>query len=290
MKYFALLFVGLFAVQLSAKSLGHPQAKPLALIYKGPGSCVQSSVTMGCSEASAVVARAAGFDVEYIGPKLPADLTLFTRASVWIQPGGRARVQVAEMEESLKQKIRDFIKSGKGYVGFCAGGFLASEKFGWNSDKDGEFEVAALGLIPGMSRYYDFFDDEISEENPAKIISTYWLNVKRDVYWELGPYFNEDALSGFQNSEVVARYPSVIQRPSALDKKPEGSGRLGRSKNIQPIMSLRGEYYGGRVYVTAVHPEAPQDWRNYYKLNDNDGLDIDLAKEMVLWAARLNSN
>jgi hypothetical protein len=50
---------------------------------------------------------------------------------------------------------------------------------------------------------------------------------------------------------------------------------------------VRASYGEGRVSVSGVHPEAPQWWRDYYKLQDSDGLDYDLAVGMIRWAARL---
>lgn len=246
------------------------EAKPIALIYRGPGSCSASSTTTGCSESAAMVAESAGFEVQYIGTSLPEDLTLFDRASVWIQPGGRARIQVAEMKADLKSKIVEFVSKGKGYVGFCAGGFLATESFGWDQDDGTKYEALGLGLIPGKSHYYDLYDKELNDFLLAKIITVNWQDKARDVYWELGPYFTEENLKSNANYDVIARYPLA---------------RL-KDQDFQPIMTMRGLYNKGRFYVTAVHPEAPQDWRDYYKLNDKDGLELDLAKEMIVWAAQ----
>ncbi len=54
----------------------------------------------------------------------------------------------------------------------------------------------------------------------------------------------------------------------------------------EKVMTIRTTYGAGRVYVTAVHPEAPQDWRTYYNVTDQDGLDTDLATDMVRWATK----
>lgn len=239
----------------------------MALIYKGPGSCEQEATTTGCSEASAEAAKRAGFEFKYVGPQDSIAAETLQKAKVWIQPGGRARIQEKVISAALKKQIVQFVQQGGGYVGFCAGGFLAYEKFGWQTP-DGPYQADGLGLLSGKSMYYHFFDNEITEKAPAKIIKTSWSGKDTWVYWELGPYFvsplsnNKD-----KDYEIVAKYP-----PHKLQQ--------------DAILSLRASYGLGKVFITAVHPEAPKDWRDYFRVSDPDGEDISLASEMIRWAAR----
>ena len=261
------IFIFLISVYLYSNA---SLAQPLALIYKGPGSCLQEPMSTGCSESAALVAQQAGFNYQYVGPNDFLSEQTLREAKVWIQPGGRARIQEQTMSAQLKKTIVTFVKKGGGYVGFCAGGFLAYQNFGWDTSQ-GPYEARGLGLIQGKSFYYNLFDDQITEQNPAKIISTFWENKSVWIYWELGPYFPElsqEASTSKQNfHEVISRYP-VLQ------------GQMSG-----PILSLRTRYGRGRVFITAVHPEAPQDWRDYFNLNDPDGTDFDLAVQMIQWAA-----
>jgi len=185
--------------------------------------------------------------------------TFFSASQVWIQPGGKAKIEQKTMSPELKAAIKDFVKKGGGYVGFCAGGFLASETLAWEEDDGSWYSAPGLGLLKGRSLYYDQFQD-VTEEDPARIAVTLWNGQKRHLYWELGPYFTADAVAGPRGA-VVARYDA------------------GR------IMTLRSEYGQGRVYVTAVHPEAPPDWSAGYGLKDPDGPDLSLAVEMIRWAS-----
>ena len=52
------------------------------------------------------------------------------------------------------------------------------------------------------------------------------------------------------------------------------------------VAAARATYGKGKVFVTGLHPEAPQDWRDYYHLNDPDGSDEDLAVEMINWVTQ----
>lgn len=242
----------------------HAAVQPdLALIYKGPGSCEQTKETQGCSEAAADRARAAGFLVKFVGPEEPVS-DIFLGAKVWIQPGGRAKKQIESMHPRLIEEIKKFVFAGGGYVGFCAGGFLATEKFGWETDKE-PFEANGIGLITGKSWYYDLFDDHLDINNLAVIIKTKWLGQPREIYWELGPYFERQT----SEHEVVATYPAL---PNSKNQK-------------EFILAMRGLAGKGRFYISATHPEAPQSWRDYYKIKDADGVDFDQAESMIKWVS-----
>ena len=54
------------------------------------------------------------------------------RFDVLIFPGGRAHKQAEALGENARWAVKDFIRSGGGYVGICAGGFLASAQYDWS--------------------------------------------------------------------------------------------------------------------------------------------------------------
>ncbi len=226
----------LFFVSLALVSTAFAKT---ALIYKGPGSCED-----GCSEASADVARLAGLTPVYVGPD-EKNLAIFNDAVVWIQPGGKSNTVAEKMNPKLKKALKEFIAQGGCYVGFCAGGFLATEQVGGS-------ETKGLGILLGRSELLD-----VAGDPEAAILMTQWSGVKRGLYFEGGPYFAPKA--GQRNPEITATYA-------------DGSWA-----------SVRNTFGKGRVYVTGGHPEAPEDWRTYFKLIDADGLDQDLAVEMINW-------
>lgn len=115
----------------------------------------------------------------------------------------------------------------------------------------GSTENQGLGLLPGRSQLVDL-------EDPAVMVDVTWGGNSRHLYWEGGPYFT------FEKHEVVEITATYADGTAA---------------------SARAAYGKGRVYVTGPHPEAPGFWREYFKLSDRDGLDEDLAKEMVVWAS-----
>jgi glutamine amidotransferase-like uncharacterized protein len=231
--------IGLGLVLLATSA----SAKPLALVYKGPGACPEQ-----CSESAALMAELQGFETVMVGPGKP-DSALFARAELYIQPGGLGYVVADSMAPEMKTAIREFVASGKAYVGFCAGGFFATETFG-----KVKFRVG-LGLLPGHSLMTLQFGENV-EVALAKMI---WNGKPRTLYWETGPYFDE----------TTTRDPGVEK----LATYPDGT-----------VATLRAPFGKGRVIVTGVHPEAPQSWFVGDTKNDPDGLDWDLAREMIAWA------
>ena len=193
----------------------------------------------------------AGLNPVFVGPA-EKDPNIFKNAVVWVQPGGASREVGRNMTASLKQRIRDFVNGGGAYVGFCAGAFYATDRIGELSDK-------GLGLIHARTALYDKVDGD------AAILELKLKDGKsRQIYWEGGPaiYPPKDGKISY---EVMATYP-------------DGSAA-----------SVRAAYGEGRVYIIGAHPEAPQWWRDYYKLVDSDGLDYDLAVDMIRWATKAAS-
>ena len=214
-----------------------------ALIYSGPGACEEQ-----CAEASFEMARLAGLEPVYVDPE-NLNAESFKDAVIWIQPGGYASVAARALGNEGMDLIRNFVKDGGGYVGFCAGGFLATNIIGTTRNK-------GLGIVEGKSAPYKAY-----RRRGITLENTKWLSPageqERQIYWEGGAYFK---LPRTQTVEAMAWYQRTGQ-----------------------IASVKTHFGAGKVYVTGLHPEAPQSWRDDVKLDDQDGLDYDLAVEMIHW-------
>jgi glutamine amidotransferase-like uncharacterized protein len=201
-----------------------------------------------CAKSAARAARAAGFHARIITPSQLTAAAL-NDASVYVQPGGVSGTVASTLTPEQKQMLRDFVSRGGGYVGFCAGANFAALNIR-DASTGGYLSQVDLGLIPMTAHLYDGVDD-------ASILSLTWDGKARQIYWEGGPYFETPLAPGV---DVFATYPN---------------GQMA---------GVRAHYGRGRVSVTGTHPEAPQSWRDYYKLNDADGVDVDLAQAMIRWA------
>lgn len=245
LRNFSLVISAFLCFQALAVVPGQANGKKIALVYKGPGSCVED-----CSEGAAEVARQAGLTPIYVGPEESRD-DLFENVAVWIQPGGKSATVGKNMNAKLKDMIREFVASGGGYVGFCAGGFYATDEIGSTG-------YPGLGLIHAKSILYEEVRDN------SEILNMKWGNINRGVYWEGGPYFVLDT----QQKKALKKNPILV-----LATYPNGSAAT--------IMTHFGS---GKVVVTGAHPEAPAWWAVDEKIDDYDGVDHDLAVDMILRA------
>lgn len=237
-------------------------SRPLALIYKGPGACSldqgdAGESGYGCAEAAADVARAAGFQFKFVGPndlsENPSEAevkSIFKNARVWIQPGGIAVTAILAMSNGLKNQIVKFVSQGGGYVGFCAGAFLAT-------DRIGSTRYHGFGILTGFTAPYGY---ESPDGLDFAFLETNWNGKKRAVYFEGGPYlYGQDS-----SAEVIATFAD------------------GYAAAVQ-------EKFGkGRVSVSGPHPEAPAIWSAEEGAQDPDGSDLFLGVAMVRWAAGIN--
>lgn len=239
----------LIALTMSVSLGALAQALPKkALVYGGRGACEEDCVT-GAVEA----ARIAGFTPVIVYPNT-FHSSMLKDAAVWIQPGGTAVTASKAMGSSMMKSIRAFVKDGGGYVGFCAGAFLATSQIGtsWTS---------GLGIALGSTKLYDADGYPTIEKMAVKLNGA---NVSRRIYWEGGPYFKLSS-ADLKKAEVIATY--------------------SRTKQVGAIQNT---YYKGRVSVTGAHPEAPKWWRDSSNLIDSDGLDYDVTTAMIQWAAKKN--
>lgn len=69
-----------------------------------------------------------------------------------IFPGGSGSKQAAALGEQGRRAVREFVRAGGGYVGICAGAFLATARYEWSlalvnaKTLTGEREIAGVGM------------------------------------------------------------------------------------------------------------------------------------------------
>lgn len=253
-------------------------AKKIALIYNGPGACIDendelqvereataqadpdfkfdNAVVSDCALQAAQIAKMAGYKPKFVTPDALAPnaspekvYALFESARVWIQPGGVANQALYTMSPTIRWGIKKFVEAGGGYVGFCAGAFMATEMIGGTTDP-------GLGILPGRTYLYrgGFSLEPVS-----------WFGKLRQIYFEGGPYFYayepEEGDKTVPKVEVVATYENGA------------------------TAAVRTTFGKGKVWVTGLHPEAPLRWTKEDDVVDPDGAEQILAAGMVKWAA-----
>lgn len=129
------------ATAVESKEAGRAARIAVAL-YRAPG------VSLEAHAATLEALRAAGgFDARVVTPDdvragalAGADVVIFT--------GGRGGVQGETLGEDGRQIVRDFVDAGGGYVGVCAGAYLALQ---------GEAEFFKLAIVAGRNLSGDFW-------------------------------------------------------------------------------------------------------------------------------------
>lgn len=191
----------------------------LALVYRGPASLP------GCPEAVARVIRASTWDLEvcFVGPRerMPLSADVLSQAALYAQPGGGDLRPAYRRLRRQGPAIREFVRSGGHYLGFCLGGYLAGETPGF-------------GLLPGDADRYISSPGACTTTARESVIDVAWGEGVRSVYFEDGPYFALDPRRG--PAEVLATYRNGL--PAAV-VAPCGDGAVG---------------------VCGPHPEATPDW------------------------------
>lgn len=169
-------------------------------------------------------------------------------------PGGSGSKQAKELEAEGREAIKAFVDGGGGYVGVCAGAYLASSQYEWS-----------LGLV--NARVWD-------RVHWARGTGVVRLDVSAagsrvlgaaagplDVYYGQGPMLVPDDEPDLPGYEVLATYAGEVAKKGAPEGAMTGMHAI--------VRSLYGE---GRVLCFSPHPEKP------------DGPNAILA-EGVRWAA-----
>ena len=175
----------------------------------------------------------------------PEQLTQFGTI-VW--PGGYAGSMSDSIQASTRQKLRDAVNnSGVGFVGFCAGAFIAVSP----AAKSGEAGPAwGLSIVDAATLDYYHLEDEGTDDAMVDVV--FPNDQHHQLVWWGGPKTPE------YPGGVVARY---------ADSKDPAISETWAGK--------------GLMIISGPHPEAPQEWRDKLGLTDSDGLDQDIAAQMI---------
>ncbi|MFE3292697.1 BPL-N domain-containing protein [Rhodococcus sp. NPDC059234] len=211
---------------------------PLALVYRGPASC------SGCPESVAVMLRnsPSHFRTEYVGPNdTPITAATLARASVFAQPGGPSLSKAWKAMKPYSGVIRDWIRNGGSYLGFCVGGYLAGATPGYN-------------LLPGDTSQYS--------AKPGATV------------WDTQPHRSTVVWRGQEKT-------TYFQDPPAFDLEPGHNATVLATYKGGEVAALAVDFGKGRVGVTGPHVEADASWFVDDGLSAQDAVHLDLAYDLV---------
>jgi len=170
--------------------------------------------------------------------------------------GGSASKQAETIGEKGKQEVRSFVEGGGGYVGICAGAYLASSGFSW-----GLRLLDARTVSPKWERGAGDVRMELTSLGQNCLAD---MPGELTVHYENGPILRPDEAPDLNDYEVLAFYRTELA---------ENGSPKGVMKDSPAI--LRGTLGRGRVICFGPHPEQTPGLEHFIEAG-------------VLWAASHN--
>ena len=164
---------------------------------------------------------------------------------VLIMPGGSGSKQSKMLEESGREAIREFVRDGGGYVGICAGAYLASAHYSWSlhliNAQVVDREHWARGTGTCTLEFTPLGQQTLGEPSP-----------RGEVYYGQGPLLAPYDKEELPSYETLAEYASEIAKKGAP-----------RGVMIGTTAIARAPFGAGRVICFSPHPEkssGPNHW------------------------------
>jgi predicted deacylase len=217
----------------------------------------------GVKNIERILEASAAFTLNHVGP---ADIGTgaLDQFDVVIFPGGSGSKEAAALGEEGREAVKEFVESGGGYMGICAGAFLATAKYDWSLALVNAKTFTGKRHIPGVGEKSMWFRGsgnvkmELTEDGKA-------------VLGDLGGpveirYANGPILSPAGVEELPPYVPLAVFR-SEISKYEPQEGTMIHTPAI--VAAPFGE---GRVMAVSPHPEAVE------------GLEL-LVQRAVSWVA-----
>lgn len=233
-----LILTGLLALAFQSRA-ADDAARPIRIaVYEGPGAGPSRNdlITVLGAEKGA-----AAWQVSPLSPEAIREGKL-KEFDVLIHPGGSGGGQGRALEAPGREAVREFVRKGGGFIGICAGAYLATDDYEWS-----------LGLIE------------------ARVIDRkHWARGKGTVEVELSPAAKEFFGAGATPIAIhYAQGPLLGRREWDNPLAPEyeslaiyrtGIAEKGAPEGIMPGTSaiVRTAYEKGRVFVFSPHPEMTE--------------------------------
>lgn len=232
MKFFLTLFFGLAACISAAEVPDKPVKVGLYLQEDN------AYYRVGQDNVKAILTREAGFEITVLSAE-DIRASKLDDCQVLLVPGGSGSKQAKKLAEAGREKIRSFVAKGGGYVGICAGSYLASNDYPWS-----------IGLI-----------------NAKAVDKKHWARGKGDVILAFPP-IGKEALGATADTLVVNYRQGPLFAPGESKELPayetlatftteicENGATPGAMIGTTAI--ARAPFGQGRVICYGPHPERP---------------------------------
>lgn len=162
---------------------------------------------------------------------------------VLVFPGGSGSGQSKGIGEAGLKNVREFVSNGGGYVGICAGAYLACSNFSWG------LGILNAGTVSSKwRRGQGVLEVEMTEAGPAILGDVKGVFKVR--------YNNGPILKPGDRQDLPAYTPLVLFRTEmALNDTPVGV-------QVNSPAQAVATYGKGRVFVSSPHPEGTPGLEN----------------------------
>lgn len=156
---------------------------------------------------------------------------------VAIFPGGSGGKQAETLGQEGRERVREFVENGGGFVGICAGAYLASAHYRWS--------LHLLDARVVDSNHWARGTGDV--ELRISAIGRKAFNVEDEtatIYYGQGPLLAPGGKAAIADYELLAAYETEIAKNGAPRGVMKGAGAIAR-----------GAFGAGRVVCFSPHPE-----------------------------------
>lgn len=169
------------------------------------------------------------------------------RADVLIQPGGSGSKQAATLGEQGRANIRAFVEGGGGYVGICAGAYLATTDYPWS-----------LGILDAKvidrAHWARGTGDVELKLSPQGCRFFAAAGEKVTCYYAQGPLLAPGGRDDVPDYEELAEFKTEIAKNGAPEGVMQGT-----------TAAALGTFGAGRVFCFSPHPEKTDGLHHFIR-------------------------
>jgi len=188
--------------------------------------------------------------------------------SILCIPGGDMYQYAQDISSGGKEKIRNFIGDGGGYIGICGGAYFTGEKVIWQGS---QLPKTPLGIFSGTT------------QGPIDAIAPY-------PHCAMCKVNIVDSTHPITQSEPDSAWILYCYGPMFIPNNEADISILGQYDIGDHPMMMAFDYGQGRVFIIGTHPEFEEDSdRDGLPPNDeldDQGSDWELMKKAVLWCLK----
>lgn len=167
--------------------------------------------------------------------------------------GGSGRAEADAVTEKGREEVRQFVRGGGGYVGICAGAYLACSGFSWG--------IGVLNAKTVSQKWRRGVGDVQIEVTPLAKETLGLTAEQRSIRYANGPIIKPDTRTDLPAYETLAHFRTELA---------ENGTPAGAMVNTPAI--VRAAFGQGRVITASPHPEQ------------TEGLDS-FVEQAVRWTA-----